>query len=131
MNSSSLVLSNEEAAKLFVAAGYNVLPEEVLPVKLERMAFRKTCTELRIACWKVDTPKKAVFLRMDTGDILERPKYSACIGLDPSEGLIFADGTIVSMTYFSPIERRFKFEKAYLERIKYHKIVVPSDGQYD
>lgn len=125
MGNDVLVLSNADAVRFFALAGYNVLPEEIFPVKLERVAFRKTRVELRIACWKIDTLEKAVFLRMDTGSIWERPKCCTCVGLGPSEGLILADGTIVSMTYFSPMERKFQFEKMYIEKARYYKIIVP------
>ena len=127
MEKNNLVLSNEEAAKLFVKAGYQVLPEEIFPVKLERVAFRKTFIELRLACWKLDLPSKTVFLRMDTGEILERPKCCTCLGLDPSEGIIFNDGTSVAMTYFSPMERKFSFEKLYKPKVRYQKVVIPAD----
>ena len=64
MEKNNLVLSNEEAAKLFVKAGYHVLPEEIFPVKLERVAFRKTFIELRLACWKLDLHSKTELKEM-------------------------------------------------------------------
>lgn len=35
-----MILDNEKAAKLFSQSGYDAVPEEVFPVKLERVVFR-------------------------------------------------------------------------------------------
>lgn len=45
MSAEFLILDNEKAAKLFSQSGYDAVPEEVFPVKLERVVFRKTYTE--------------------------------------------------------------------------------------
>ena len=127
MSAEFLILDNEKAAKLFSQSGHDAVPEEVFPVKLERVVFRKTYTEMRLACWKLEMHHKSVFLRMDTGEILERPRHCSCIGLDPSEGLILGNDTIVSMTYFSPVERRFRFERKYLKSVRYLKVIIPRD----
>ena len=49
MSAEFLILDNEKAAKLFSQSGYDAVPEEVFPVKLERVVFRKTYTEMRLA----------------------------------------------------------------------------------
>ena len=120
-----MVLNNEKAAEMFSAAGYQAFPEEVLPVKLERIAFRKTHTEMRIVCWKLETHERTIFLRMDNGKVFKRPQNCACIGLEPSEGAIFDDEIIVTMTYFSPSERRFRFECKYEKNVRYLRMIVP------
>lgn len=61
MSAEFLILDNEKAAKLFSQSGYDAVPEEVFPVKLERVVFRKTYTEMRLACWKLEMHHKSVF----------------------------------------------------------------------
>ena len=127
MEKNNLVLSNEEAAKLFVKAGYHVLPEEIFPVKLERVAFRKTFIELYFFCCNFFLHSTTVFLRMYTVEILELLKFCTCFVLNPSQCIIFNDGTSVVMTYFSPMERKFSFEKLYKPKVRYQKVVIPDD----
>lgn len=120
----NFILTSFDACQRFNELGIECKPEDLSLKKIERLgdigSFRHKVI-FRLACWAVKNNVKHRFIRIDGGDLIDKPFGAAVIPVQINDGFLYSEGSVLSFIVNS-VDGREGFSKDFRSNCKYQKI---------